>query len=204
MIDSPPLPYLPLTQICQIIRQEFRPLWLSTNCFPFFALEGYIKTFYPSTLRKLSEEAKARFDKSFNPAGTLRVYVGKDRIASIDILRLLKLKLRFPDFTITPVLFPLIKDDATIAALTLLFNNSAAKWVRWIESRKIKQVRVEMMYNDYAGSVHIVVGERWAEPWMKVLTPSQGMLQGGRMGQMREELGLGKLEWTLSFGVDYS
>ncbi|KAH9869072.1 hypothetical protein J1614_008149 [Plenodomus biglobosus] len=199
-VPSKPLPYLPLTQVCSKIRQEFRPMWLSTNRFPVFALEGYLKAFYPSTPRK--PEAQARFEKSMNPTGTLRIYIGRDGIPPSDILRLIKFKLRFPDFDITPVPCPMFTDDITMEALNMLINNGNARWVQSIRSHRIKQLRVGLEYSQYAGSLHIVVGERWAEPCMKMGVPDGPALD--EFQRIQKGLGLQSLPWKVTFGVDYA
>jgi len=191
-----PIPYLPLTQVCFTIRKEFRPLFLSTHCFPLFALEGYLKAFYPAHPRK--KDARARFDACMHPAGKLRIYIGREGIPSSDILRLLKHASRFPRFYITPVPAPHFTDDVTITALNVLLKNSNPLWLHWIRNHVIKQVRVSFSYNRKDGWLHIVVKDMWAEKWMKSSYPYTGLLEA------REKLGLQQVPWRLAFGVDYS
>jgi hypothetical protein len=195
---SKPLPYLGLTQVCTVIRTEFRPLWLSTHLFPLFVLDGYLGAFFPAPLPKsANEDLRKRVEKYHDPAGTLRLWVTAETMKNADILKLLKFKLRFPAYTITPTSYN-SQVSADHASLTTILTNTKPTWIKWIRTNAIKQVRVRINGTD---RYHIVVKEKYAPPWMRIAPNNRPYRYG-----LLESLGLNpaNLGMDVSFGVDYS
>jgi hypothetical protein len=200
-----PLPYIGLTQVCSIVRTEFRPLWLSTHRFPLFALGGYFKAFFP-VLRgslRLNEETRKRIKSSYDAAGTLRLWIRRDCMRGVDLLPLLKFRHRFPAYTIT--LVPAHQDVTMLAinSTTALINNTNATWVKYIRQHQMTQVRLEVdqhpvLPRDFM--TRIVIKERYAPGWMG----SSLKRKPGDVDGYKKHLGLDNLDWNVVFAVDYS
>jgi hypothetical protein len=196
---SKPLPFLGLTQVCTVIRTEFRPLWLSTHRFPLFVLDGYFKAFFPAPLPKSANaDLRKRVEKYHDPAGTLRLWISDETMLNADIIKLLKFKIRFPAYTITPT-FSQPDMIADLAFLTTIINCTNPRWIKWIQSNTIQQVRVGHCRKE---GCRFVVKEKYASLWMKApfhfyshdvnpFLKSLGLLTEG-------------IEPRVSFGVDYS
>jgi hypothetical protein len=140
-----PLPYMGFTQVCSLIRTEFRPLWLSTHRFPLFALEGYFKAFFPKIPRasKMDDKSRKRIESYHDAAGTLRLWIKPACIRDIDILPLLKFRQRFPAYTIDFVSAHFAVKTPLLEFLTLLVNNDSFTWVKYIKQHSITQVVVQ-------------------------------------------------------------
>ncbi|KAI4697106.1 uncharacterized protein J4E84_000231 [Alternaria hordeiaustralica] len=199
-----PLPYIGLTQVCSLIRTEFRPLWLSTHQFPLFALEGYFKAFFP-VLRggsRLNEDVRKRIKSYSKATGTLRLWVRMDCLKHVDVLPLLKFRHRFPEYTITPQPAPFNVDTLTIDSFTAFMNTSHATWVRYIKQHRITQIKLQVSRYTVGPSnlpMRIVLKEKDALGWMGSGLISQSHL----VEEYKRFLGLDP-SWGVTFAVDYS
>jgi hypothetical protein len=194
-----------LTQVCSLIRTEFRPLWLSTHRVPLFALEGYFKAYFP-VLRgslRLSKDIQKRIKSYFSDAGTLRIWIRMNCLRHADILFLLKFRLRFPAYTITfDPGHPAIQSH-TINSLNTLMNNANPTWVKHIKQNRITQVR--LAFGHYPNQtfelvMRIVVKEMYAPSWMMATCARQP----SAIEEYERQLGLDNPVWYVSFGVSYS
>ncbi|KAI4943976.1 hypothetical protein J4E91_009124 [Alternaria rosae] len=202
--QAKPLPYIGLTQVCSLIRTEFRPLWLSTHRFPLFALDGYFKAFFP-VLRggsRLNEEVRKRIESYFKTTGTLRLWVRMDCLKHVDVLPLLKFRHRFPDYTIMPESAQSNVDTLIMDSFTALMNTNHATWVRYIKQHRVTQIKLQISRYEVRPSnlpMRIVLKEKYALDWM-----GSGFV---RLPHVVEEykgsLGLDP-SWGVTFAVDYS
>ncbi|KAI4930265.1 hypothetical protein J4E85_004891 [Alternaria conjuncta] len=202
--QAKPLPYIGLTQVCSLIRTEFRPLWLSTHLFPLFALEGYFKAFFP-VLRggsRLSEDIRKRIKSYSKTTGTLRLWIRMDCLKHVDVLPLLKFRHRFPDYIITPKAAPSNVEKLTMDSFTALMNTDNATWVSYIKQHRVTQVKLQISRYEVRSSnlpMRIVLKEKYALDWM-----GSGFV---RLPHVVEEykgfLGLDP-SWGVTFAVDYS
>ncbi|KAF1942128.1 hypothetical protein EJ02DRAFT_454492 [Clathrospora elynae] len=171
------------------------------NALPILA--GFSQAFYPTPPTITPEKLRKRMISYHDPAGTLRLYITKDSLADTDMLRLLKFKIRFPNYTITPISsHPLNVPDDTITTLSTLINHSNPTWLRWIKRNVVKQVRIGCApVWSATEQVRVVVKERYAPRWMKLFSPEPSPHRS-----LVEVLGLGEevLGWKVNFGVDYS
>ncbi|KAG9192127.1 hypothetical protein G6011_10861 [Alternaria panax] len=199
-----PLPYIELTQVCSLIRTEFRPLWLSTHRFPLFALEGYFKAFFPIIrwTSQMDEKSRKRIENYHDPAGTLRVWVKKDCIRDIDVLPLLKFRLRFPAYTMDFISAQLEIKAPLIKFLTTLINNNSFTWVKYIKQQSITQV---VLYAEfYAGrplrtALHVVIKERQMSEWVE----PGGHFKPLHCMELKRNLGVANWDCNIHFGVNY-
>ena len=203
--QTKPLPYLGLTQVCSLIRTEFRPLWLSTHRLPLFGLEGYFKVFFP-VLRgslRLSKDIQKRIKSYSSDAGTLRIWIRMNCLRRADILSLLKFRLRFPAYTITfDPGHPGIQSQ-TLSSLNALMNNANATWVKHLQQNRITQVRLVFDYYPYQTFnlvMRIVVKEMYAPSWMTGSYARRPL----DIEEYKRQLGLDNPVWHVSFGVSYS
>lgn len=203
--DSRPLPYIGLTQVCSLLRSEFRPAWLSTNKIPFCALDSYLKAFLPRRNPRASPEAKKRFESQFDPSGSLRIWVRKDEIRDVAVTRLVKHAKRYPNYTIT---FQAMPDIAAtlLTAMEALVSNKNALWVKYVKNNTISQVRFK--YRGVGSGlqpIRVVVKEDYAPPWMKVALDINSRVEAER-AEYVGQLGLSEVNKAaaISFGVDYS
>ncbi|KAF1834066.1 hypothetical protein BDW02DRAFT_569464 [Decorospora gaudefroyi] len=199
-----PLPHLGLTQTCTLIRTEFRPLWLSTNRFPLYVLDGYFKAFFPAPLRasQTAAEVRTRIATYYNPAGNLRLWINKVSLADIDVLQLLKFSNRFPAYKFTvkaglPVITP-----KTVASITALVENKNSTWIKHIKQHIITQVRIKINDPNDDDRLHVVIKESHAPKWAKSYL---GLGHTRRRAKYwGASVGLGDAGWYLTVGVDYS
>ncbi|KAF2188589.1 hypothetical protein K469DRAFT_83538 [Zopfia rhizophila CBS 207.26] len=162
---KPPIPFLGLTQTCSKIRSEFRGWWMSVHTIPLYHAERYISSFLLPPAKKDKKRAES-------PKGKLAIQV-KDQGMKMDMVRILRLKARIPDYEIT-----FVRGDEEVSAeylfgdwgwacpgkirgLNQLIGNTNPKWLRWIRGSLVTQVRID------GQDLHIVVKERAAEKWMK-------------------------------------
>jgi hypothetical protein len=196
-----PIPFLSLTQTSTLIRSEFRPIWLSTNQIPLFAIPTYLKTFYPHPNPKASIEAHRRLATQFCPSGSLRVWIRFNELENMNMLALIKHCIRFPEFKITLHALHTI-NPASLASLLSLINNKNERWVQGIRTNKISQVRSFVnRTTSIRPEIRVVAKERFAPKWMKAIG-----VQQRPPWRFEESLGLGELakEWKIDYGVDYS
>lgn len=95
-----PIPFLGFTQTCTLIRAEFRPQWLATHRVPLFAVQGYLQAFYPELPIPAPCGLQERMKAYVNPNATLRISIGPQNLAGLNLAPLLKHALRYPDMTI--------------------------------------------------------------------------------------------------------
>jgi hypothetical protein len=119
----------------------------------------------------------------------------------MDILRLLKLKAKLPNYKIKltpPKGFP----GQVEYGLNQLIHNDHPQWQRWIRGNRVSQVRLRTdRYSTHTvgnHTIYIVVNEKWAEDWMKP----------GLRTQMPNDflatVGLDRIvHWYFSFSVNY-
>jgi hypothetical protein len=189
------IPYLALTQTCMQIRAEFRPMWLSTHRLPLNLTDTYFKAFFPTrTPRTL-----ARFKPQTKTVIDLRIWVRKEEIDHCDVTRLFRHKARFPRCTITCQGLPDMKEK-TLRELERVMNHSNPVWTEWMSGNRISQVRLRLA-RDKTVSLTAVVKEKFAEPWMKVISakPPKGALE-----ESLKRFGLEDDFWKAEFCVDYS
>ena len=176
-------------------------MFLSTHRFPLAALAGYFKAFFP--LPSPRTDLK-RFTSYHDPAGALRLWIRQDDLCNTDILRLLKHKVRFPDYAITLDFAPGLLDesvaDAMRVALLAVINNRSKKWVGWIRGNVVTQLRLVCRgFED--GRLRVVVKERYAPGWMRPTLDADRLIPEGYL----ESLGLDQATGLkVNFGVDYS
>ncbi|KAE8871091.1 hypothetical protein PTNB73_02550 [Pyrenophora teres f. teres] len=141
-----PLPYIGLTQACSMIRNEFRPLWLSTHCFPLYVMDDYLKVFFPPPLRasQASEEVRKRIEGYYNPTGTLRLNINHNSLEDVDVQKLLWFQLRFPGYTITPTASCAEIPQNAVGIVSAVLNNKNPKWIKWLKRHVITQVRLRL------------------------------------------------------------
>jgi hypothetical protein len=161
---------------------------------PLSELAEYLCVFF----RPPSKKSKDVHDPYFNPTGRLRVWVRDSELKDIDIMRLVKLKARLPEYTI---IFDHGSDvpGPLIFGLNQLVNNSNPEWLRWIRGNIITQVRLRQNNNSASHKFYVVVKEKWAKDWMKPAL-NQSVDEG-----FLDTIGLGNLVyWSVRFGVCYS
>ncbi|KAI4623195.1 hypothetical protein J4E83_004587 [Alternaria metachromatica] len=202
--QAKPLPYIGLTQVCSLIRTEFRPLWLSTHQFPLFALDGYFKAFFP-VLRggsRLSEDVRKRIKGYSKTTGTLRLWIRMDCLKRVDVLPLLKFRHRFPEYIITPKAAQPNVEKLTMDSFTALMNTDNATWVSYIKQHRVTQVKLQISRYEVRSSnlpMRIVLKEKYALDWM-----GSGFVRLPHVvEEYKEFLGLDP-SWGVTFAVDYS
>ncbi|KAH3915392.1 hypothetical protein HBH56_073570 [Parastagonospora nodorum] len=201
---KPLLPHIGLTQASSKMRSEFRPAWLSTHKIPLFALDGYLKAFYPRTGPGASDEVKKRLESTYSRSGLLRVWVRKPDLdlPCVDILQLIKHTLRFPDFSIT-VSAAIDVPPETLSAIQAVLSNKAARWVSGIKGNKVSQLRLRWSYRgpNPCLEVTVVVKDEYAPRWMRAPNDANW-----KSSDYAEALGLGRATDRVDFAfrVDYS
>ena len=195
VMPNPGLPYLALTQTSIKIRSEFRGWWMEAHLIPLCELDRYFSTFFPTLPRDSVDQQ--RLSSFFKDSGSLRIWVRANELKTIDILRLLKFKLRFPDYKIVLEHPPSVEADV-IAGLSTLVNNKHPKWLQWLRGNIITQARLKPCRT--GGHVfHFVVKVDWAENWMRPCLTRR--IPDGFLST----LGLdGIAHWTFDFTVCYS
>ncbi|RYN21771.1 hypothetical protein AA0113_g9927 [Alternaria arborescens] len=199
-----PLPYIGLTQVCSLIRTEFRPLWLSTHRFPLFVLESYFKAFFP-VLRRSSQmggKSRKRIESYHDPAGTLRLWVNQDYIRDIDVFPLLRFHLRFPAYTMDIMCAQLETKAPLTKFFTALINNASLTWVKYIKQQSITQVVLNAEF--YTGqplraALHVVIKQRQMSDWVE----PGGHFMAPLCTDLRRSLGIEDLNCHVDFGIDY-
>ena len=189
-----PLPYIRLTQVCSSIRKEFRPLWLSTHCFPLYVMDGYLRVFFPPPLRasQVSERSKNYRD----PVGTLRLWINHDSLDAVDIQKLLRFQLRFPGYTITPTPACSRIPKEAVNIISAILNNKNPKWIKWLKQHVITQVRLRSSENRH--SLRIVIKGNHFPGWGKFLS-----FLVHDHEDFIESLGLKDMGCFINFGVEY-
>ncbi|RMZ73580.1 hypothetical protein GMOD_00008112 [Pyrenophora seminiperda CCB06] len=193
-----PLPYIGLTQTCILIRKEFRPLWLSTHAFPLGVMDGYLKAFFPLPLRasKASAEVRERIMSYSNPAGSLRLYITYD---DVDLHKLLTFQLRFPHYSIAPVLEHLHIPQQGVHFVKAALQNKNPKWVSWLKQHVITQVRLGEK-RALGVVVHIVIKDRHFPGF----DPTSHYMRARNHDEFLKSLGLSEsIGCTVEFGVHY-
>jgi hypothetical protein len=204
MKPLPLLPHIGLTQASTTMRSEFRPMWLSTHKMPLFALDGYLKVFYPRPSAIASLETMNRHESTYSRSGSLRVWVRKTDLdlPSVDILQVIKHKLRFPDFSFTVSAAVDVPSETTLAIQDII-TNKKARWVRGIKGKKVSQLRLRWShrYRHQCLEATIVVKDECAPRWMRV--PNN---VNAKASDYAEALGLGATTERVNFAfrVDYS
>lgn len=109
----------------------------------------------------------------------------------MDILSLVKLKMRFPDYNIIFEHPPDISEVA-VFGLNQFINNTHPKWLRWLRGNIVTQARLQR------DNVYLVIREKQATGWMK------DTLKGRVPVGFLETIGLDKVvHWAITFGVCY-
>jgi hypothetical protein len=173
---------------------------MESHRIPLCELERYLSAFYPHPPRK----DRHRFEAYVNTAGRLKVWLRKTEFHNRDILRLLKLKLKLPNYII---LFEHLGDVKPEEArgLSHLVNNKNPEWLRWIRGRVVTQVRTTLdpVRNTAGEEIHklaVVVRAEHAPAWMRpmVIRPPPDAKD------LAKQLGLeGMQHWEARFSVSY-
>ncbi|KAF2877455.1 hypothetical protein BDV95DRAFT_644588 [Massariosphaeria phaeospora] len=194
-LPSPVFPFLGFTQSCRKVRSEFRACWMDGHKIPLCALESYMRAFFPP----LFKIHKNTVELNFNEAGRLTIWLRKCEFADRNLLRLLKFKARYPNYTITLAHGVDVGDDE-VRDLNKLINNQNPKWLKWLRSSAISAVRMEQRgYGQSSGDTfRVVLREPSAESWMK------NTLTGVEPEDFLPSIGLDNIETRrLRFGVNY-
>ncbi|KAF1913200.1 hypothetical protein BDU57DRAFT_581743 [Ampelomyces quisqualis] len=206
------LPHIGLTQANSQMRSEFRPMWLSTHKIPLAAMESYLKAFFPPAKSKASPEARERLNGQFSTSNALRVWIRKSEINDVDITKLIRHALRFPDASIT---FHALSDGEPeiLASLQDLLSNKTDRWINGLRGKKIKQVRLHFIPGR-SPCLEVQVNDRFATKWMREDWMNKWMAPGTTTSQWDrqkpegydESLGLGEVAkvWRITFVVAYS
>jgi hypothetical protein len=168
---------------------------------PLCELERYLSVFHPRS----SLKNRHRFKACVNTAGRLKVWLRQNEFHNRDILRLLKLKLKLPDYTI---LFEHGSDvkPAEAKGLSDLVNNNNPEWLRWLRGCIVTQVRttrgsVRNASGEQVYVLAVVVRAEHAPNWMRPTV-------GGPPPETRDlakRLGLdGMKHWEPRFSVNYN
>lgn len=169
---------------------------MGSHKIPLCALDNYLSAFFPSRLK----ETKAHFEASTNTAGELRIFLRQDDMRGRDLLRLVKHKLRFPDYTIVFQQLAAVS-EVRARGLEQLVNNQHPTWNRWIRRNDVvSQIRIGLSSQHSAGdTITVVMKEKHALPWMK---PTLNQIVPN---DFPPSIGLDKVtHWQISFAVDYS
>jgi hypothetical protein len=174
-------------------------MWLSTHMIPLFALSTYFTAFYPRASPHLSLALKNRLSGQHSASGSLRLWIRISELTDMDIVKLLKHTIRFPNSTVSVHALPDV-DAAMLSSIHDLVANKADRWVNAIKGNKISGVLLNANHGQQI--CRIVVKEKYALPWMKA---ALGTHESAPVGFLE---GLGLLEvvkfWRIDFGVDYS
>ena len=196
-----PIPYLTLTQVCLQIRAEFRPMWLSAHRIPFNFTDSYFKAFFVARAPKVTRSNIFGLKTS-----SLRIWVRKDDLGTVwtgcEVTRLFKHKARFPSCAIECQSLPEIVKEGTLRQLERLINHDASVWRKAITASNFSQIRLSLHTDKKTPVMHLVVKERFSEPWMKVISkkPSPEVL-GRFLKQFDLDTDAG---WEALVSVDYS
>jgi hypothetical protein len=175
---------------------------LSTNKIPLCALDDYLKAFYPRIGPRAAPGFEKRLKSQYSTSGSLRIWLRKSELKCVDITRLIKHAIRFPDFTITVHSLPDMHADI-LSLLQTLMSNKMIRWVSAIKGNKISQARLES--SPYLRGprlfARIVVKEKHATSWMRLMAQGANAMPTN----YAETLGLGKETdvWKITFGIDY-
>lgn len=163
---------------------------------PFSELDRYLSVF----LRLPPKKDRHRYEAYYNSSGILRIWIRTSELNNTDLMRLLKFKVRLPDYKI--VFCHLPDSSELIQGLNQLVNHTHPRWLRWIRGNIITQVRLRKMAINNKYKFYIVIKEQWAEDWMK---PSlYGLLHDPPEGYLHT-IGMDKMAyWGFSFAVCYS
>lgn len=179
-------------------------MWLSTHKIPLFALEGYLKVFYPRAAASTSPETKNLIESTYSRSGSIRVWVRKTDLdlPCVDILQVIKHKLHFPNFSFM-VSAAVDVPSETMFAIQAIIANKGARWVRGIKGNKVSQLRLRWShrYQHPCLDVTIVVKDECAPRWMRA--PND---VNEKASHYAEALGLGATtdRVIFAFRVDYS
>jgi hypothetical protein len=166
-------------------------MWMDAHRIPLCAIDRYLSAFFPSPPR--GEHALERFRSFSNPAGSLRIFLRAEDCTNRELLRLVRHKMRFPDFTITfESLHSLLAAQAN--EFGALLKNNHPEWVRLVRSNGVSQVRVVRVVNGCL--FRIVMKEKVAPLWMRMTLMSR-VPEG-----YPATLGLDGFQ--IKFAVDYS
>lgn len=183
------------------IRAEFRPMWLSTHRIPFNFTDSYFKAFFVARAPKVTRSNIFGLKNS-----SLRIWVRKDDLGTIwngcETTRLFKHKARFPSCAIECQSLPELVEERTLRQLERLINHDFPVWREAITTGKFSQIRLSLQMDKHTPVMHIVVKERFSEPWMKVISkrPPPGVMEGF-LKQFALETDDG---WEARVSVDYS
>jgi hypothetical protein len=175
-------------------------MWLSTHRIPFNLTESYLKTFFVARAPRVT-----RCNIFGLKTSSLRIWVRKDDLGTVwngcEVTRLFKHKARFPACAIECQSMPLAQ-ESTLRQLERLINHDNAIWRRAITTGKISQVRLCLQTDKTTVVMHMVMKERFSEPWMKVISEKpSGEVMRGFLTQFDLELDAG---WEARVSVDYS
>jgi hypothetical protein len=180
-------------------------MWLKTHRIPLCVLDRYLSAFYPQAPR--NEIAAKRFPSYFSPAGSFRLFVRDEDCKNRDLLRLLRHKLRFPDFSISFESLSPGPEANYDQVITPLWDLDTPEWRRKLRGRDMRQIRITD--TGRGKGVHIVVSEKASEPFMKDYmwkpVPEEYLDRVG-LGALRESGLNARGDWhqRVSFGISYS
>lgn len=194
--ERPAFPFLDLTQACSQIRSEFRPLWVATHIIPLSVLESYFSAFFPRPPKKDIE----RFNSYQNPNGKLKIFLREVNFAGLDLLKILKFKLRYPEYTLSYEYRRENDPPSSRNALEGILNNDNPVWTSWIKRNVVSQIRIESgAYAGYGRTMNIIIKEKYAPLWMR------SVLHASIPEGYLKKIGLEQITaWNIKFGVDYS
>lgn len=168
-------------------------MWMDAHRIPLCVLDRYLSAFFPPAPR--DQHALERYKSFFNPAGSLRIFVREAECAKYDMLRLVRHKLRFRDFTINFESLP-GANLKQIEVFKAFVNNDNPEWLQLMRAHAVRQLRI-----NWQRSSHIVIKEMAAPLWLK------SCLSGPAPDDYLKNLGLSqfcKPVQRISFGIDYS
>ncbi|KAF2113412.1 hypothetical protein BDV96DRAFT_579016 [Lophiotrema nucula] len=189
----PPLtyPYLGLTQTCAKIRSDFRGWWMEGHRIRLGEIERYMSVFWRHPPRK----DRHRFEAYFNRAGNLRIQVLEADLAKANLLSLVKLKIKLPNYNITFEPSPLTPAEQ-IEGLNQFINNKHPQWRKWIRANAITSVRPVTGGN--TPRIYLVFSLKYAQDWMRPTLyhrVPEGFLESAGLDTMTY--------WSFGFGVKY-
>lgn len=185
------------------VRAEFRSSWLSAYRVPLNFLNTYLKAFFPLRV----SNALVRFKPDAAAATNLRIWVRQYNLGTAfdgcDVTRLFKHKARFPHCIVTCQSI-LWSNAEALRDMELLINHDNPLWRKSVSRGRISQVRLGMNTNSRQITFSIVVKEKFAEPWMKVVSAAPPT---GAVDRFLQQYGFVEPEghsWIARVSVDYS
>ncbi|KAF2729484.1 hypothetical protein EJ04DRAFT_568626 [Polyplosphaeria fusca] len=183
-------PLVNMTQVCDLIRREFRPLWMTSQNVDITAIQEYVSAF---TTRN------SRWPRAFPPGNqqtqvTLRLsYSDLYWWHPLDpaVMFALRLHARFPRLRMEITSSGQEKKiDMTMAILQAFLANSHVRWLSWIRMEAFASMELTS-----DNVLYLVMKKRGWEPWMERWDNKSAMQ---RMDQL-ERIGFTKFPVAVGF-----